>query len=74
MKKLRERGLLRGKEDNREEIDEERGKKLGMMRRKKIMSQYMERRKKMSRNKHKKKNIKLEEYMDQEARRGEDGE
>jgi hypothetical protein len=38
MKKLRGRGLLRGKEDDIEEIDEEEGKKLGKMRRKKIMS------------------------------------
>jgi hypothetical protein len=38
MKKLRGRGLLRGKEDDREKIDEEREKKLGKMRRKKIMS------------------------------------
>jgi hypothetical protein len=37
MKKLCGRGLLRGKEDEREEINEERGKKLGKMRRKKIM-------------------------------------
>ncbi len=29
MKKLHERGLLRGKEDSREEIGEERGKKAG---------------------------------------------
>ncbi len=38
MKKLHGRGLLRGKEDDIEEINEEKGKKLGMMRRKKIMS------------------------------------
>jgi hypothetical protein len=44
------------------------------MRRKKIMRLEYGRKRKMSRNKHKKKNRKLEEYLDQEARRGEDGE